>query len=246
MNNTLKTFLSNLWLVLVIITLFSLTFFLRLWLIVPGLFCFFFGQAIWRRLRERAELEDKPVAKISSAPMGDVQLSAHVLSPRDKPFVQIYDESATVWLRTYDIEWNLPKGRTFAVPNEIVFVTGRLTSLSSKDPCPFTPQITSVEKKREDLEGAWEAAMRKLESKEPGQPLEGTHEVLVLLPRAQDAGVIQVFTGDKIKDRGQVNKRLIFDSVGFVVSALWLFHMISEYSYAEYVSRLLKLIFEGS
>jgi len=80
MNNTLKKFLFNLRLVLVICTLFSL-FFLRLWLIVPGLFCFFFGQAICRRLRERAELEDKPVAKISSAPMGDVELSAHVLSP---------------------------------------------------------------------------------------------------------------------------------------------------------------------
>lgn len=86
--------------------------------------------------------------------------------------------------------------------------------------------MNPVDKKREGLESAWEAAMRKLESKEPGQLLEGTHEVLVLLPRAQDDGIIQVFTGDKVKGRGQVNKRLIFDSVGFAVSALWLFHMI--------------------
>lgn len=84
MNDTLKTFLANLWLVFALVTLLFLTF-LRLWLIVPALFCIFFGQALWRRLRERAQLADKPVAKISSAPMGDVQLNAHVWSPRDQP-----------------------------------------------------------------------------------------------------------------------------------------------------------------
>ena len=115
----------------------------------------------------------------------------------------------------------------YVVPSDQrVFLLGRLVSVNSSTPWPFKNEIKSKDESRHDVEREWVQAMTALESKEDGQPLEGTHEVLILIPHDQGDGVIDISTGDKSDDLAKINKSLVTRGLLFGVSVLLAFYAV--------------------
>jgi len=106
-----------------------------------------------------------------------------------------------------------------------VFFSGKLVSVTSNSPCPFKDAIGQHDPDRDDIEARWTEAMTKLEEKEAGQTLDGSKEVLVLLPSLKD-WVIEVSTGNKGNELAQINKSLIINGALFGISALALLYAI--------------------
>lgn len=121
-------------------------------------------------------------------------------------------------------DWSIDE---YVVPSDqYVFLSGKLVSVTSSSPCPFKDAIGPYDADRDVLENQWVQAMSKLESKEVGQRLDGSKEVLVLVPRAKDDGVIEISTGNKANELTQINKSLVIYGVLFGVCVLAVLYAI--------------------
>lgn len=80
--------------------------------IFPAVLCFWFGAAVWDRLKQRRAIVDNPVSTIRGAAMGDVQINGRIVGAESKSPLTKRD-CAFWFLEAMDLSVDDQKSRSY-------------------------------------------------------------------------------------------------------------------------------------